>query len=66
MISEIIDIEFFHPSAFYIIGGLLIPFLRGRVRQGYMLLVSFLAFFAVFVDFARLVVAFAVTSAFLL
>ena len=47
MISDIIDIEFFHPSAFYIIGGLLIPFLRGRVRQGYMLLVSFLAFFAV-------------------
>ena len=47
MISEIFNIEFFHPSAYYIIGGLLIPLLKGRVKQGYMLLLSLLAFFAV-------------------
>ena len=47
MISEFFNISFFHPSAYYIIGGLLIPLLKGRVKQGYMLLLSLLAFFAV-------------------
>ena len=47
MISEIANIQFLHPSVFYILGGLLIPFLKGRVKQGYMLFVSLLAFFAV-------------------
>jgi len=47
MISEIINIQFMHPSAYYIIGGLLIPLFKGRIRQGYMLLLSLLAFFAV-------------------
>jgi len=45
--SEIFNIQFLHPSVFYILGGLLIPFLKGRVKQGYMLFVSLLAFFAV-------------------
>ena len=40
MISEIFNIQFFHPSIFYILGGLLIPVLRGKVKQGYMLTVS--------------------------
>ena len=47
MISEIFNIEFFHPSAYYIIGGLLIPLLKGRIKQGFMLLLTLLAFFAV-------------------
>ena len=47
MMSEIFNIQFLHPSVFYILGGLLIPFLKGRVKQGYMLFVSLLAFFAV-------------------
>ena len=47
MISEIFNIQFMHPSAYYIIGGLLIPLFKGRIRQGYMLLLSLLAFFAV-------------------
>ena len=47
MISEIANIQFLHPSVFYILGGILIPFLKGRVKQGYMLFVSLLAFFAV-------------------
>ena len=47
MISEIINVQFIHPSAYYIIGGLLIPLIKGRLRQGYMLLLSLLAFFAV-------------------
>ncbi|SVA46831.1 uncharacterized protein METZ01_LOCUS99685, partial [marine metagenome] len=41
------NIEFFHPSAYYIIGGLLIPLLKGRIKQGFMLLLTLLAFFAV-------------------
>ncbi|CUV09247.1 NADH-ubiquinone oxidoreductase chain L [hydrothermal vent metagenome] len=45
--SEIFNIQFLHPSVFYILGGLLIPFLKGRVKQGYMLFVSLLAFFTV-------------------
>ena len=44
---EMFSLEFVHPSAFYLIGGFLIPFLKGRVRQGYMLLIALLAFFAV-------------------
>ena len=47
MMSEIFNIQFLHPSVFYILGGLLIPFLKGIVKQGYMLFVSLLAFFAV-------------------
>ncbi len=47
MISEIFNIQFMHPSAYYIIGGLLIPLFKGRFKQGYMLLLSILAFFAV-------------------
>ena len=47
MMSEIFNIQFLHPSVFYILGGLLIPFLKGRVKQGYMFFVSLLAFFAV-------------------
>ena len=47
MISEMFNIEFFHPSAYYIIGGLLIPLLKGRIKQGFMLLLTLLAFFAV-------------------
>ena len=47
MMMEIFSLDFIHPSAFYLIGGLLIPVLKGRVRQGYMLLIALLAFFAV-------------------
>ena len=47
MMSEIFNIQFLHPSVFYILGGLFIPFLKGRVKQGYMFFVSLLAFFAV-------------------
>jgi len=47
MMSDIINIQFIHPSAYYIIGGLLIPLLKGKIKQGYMLLLSLLAFFAV-------------------
>ena len=38
---------FIHPSLFFILGGLLIPLLRGRIKQSYMLLVALLAFLAV-------------------
>ncbi|MHC4464182.1 MAG: Na(+)/H(+) antiporter subunit D [Planctomycetota bacterium] len=41
------DSLFIHPALFYIIGGLLIPLLKGRIRQGYMLLLALSAFFAV-------------------
>jgi multicomponent Na+:H+ antiporter subunit D len=41
------DSLFFHPSVFYLIGGLLIPLLKGRIRQGYMLFLALSAFFAV-------------------
>ena len=47
MMSEIFNIQFLHPSFFYILGSLFIPFLKGRVKQGYMFFVSLLAFFAV-------------------
>jgi len=49
MMSEIINIQFLHPSVLYILGGLLIPLFKGKVKQGYMLAVSLLAFFAVVV-----------------
>ena len=47
MMSEIFNIQFLHPSVFYILGSLFIPFLKGRVKQSYMFFVSLLAFFAV-------------------
>ena len=40
---------FIHPSVFFILGGLFIPFLKGRIKKGYMILVALLAFFAVFI-----------------
>ena len=40
---------FIHPSVFFILGGLLIPFLQGRIKKGYMIFVALLAFFAVFI-----------------
>ena len=49
MMSEIFNIQFLHPSVLYILGGLLIPLFKGKVKQGYMLAVSLLAFFAVVV-----------------
>jgi multicomponent Na+:H+ antiporter subunit D len=45
MISDI----FIHPSVFYLLGGLLIPLLKGRIKQGYMLLLALSAFIAVVV-----------------
>ena len=38
---------FIHPSVFFILGGLLIPFLRGRAKQSYMVVMAFLAFLVV-------------------
>jgi|TARA_B100000446_G_scaffold139571_1_gene132062 multicomponent Na+:H+ antiporter subunit D len=38
---------FIHPSLFFILGGLLIPFLRGRGKQSYMVVMALLAFLAV-------------------
>jgi multicomponent Na+:H+ antiporter subunit D len=38
---------FIHPSLFYLIGGLVIPLISGRLRQGYMLLLALGAFFSV-------------------
>jgi multicomponent Na+:H+ antiporter subunit D len=43
MISNI----FIHPSVFYLLGGLLIPLLKGRIKQGYMLTLALSAFIAV-------------------
>lgn len=43
MINDI----FIHPSMFYILGGLLIPLFKGRIKQGYMLLLALSAFIAV-------------------
>ena len=40
---------FIHPSVFFILGGLFIPFLKGRIKKGYMIFVALLAFFAVFI-----------------
>ena len=39
--------DFIHPAVFYLLGGLLIPLLRGKVKQGYMLLLVVAAFLAV-------------------
>ena len=39
--------DFIHPAVFYLLGGLLIPLLRGRVKQCYMLLLVVAAFLAV-------------------
>ncbi len=47
MINDILNIEFIHPSVYYILGGLLIPVLKGKIKQGYMLLLTLLAFLAV-------------------
>ncbi len=47
MISNLFQLEFIHPSVFYLLGGLLIPLLKGRVKQGYMLFLALSAFFAV-------------------
>ena len=49
MMSEIFNIQFLHPSVLYILGGLLIPLFKGKVKQSYMLAVALLAFFAVVV-----------------
>ncbi len=38
---------FIHPSVFYLLGGLLIPLFKGRIKQGYMLLLALSAFIAV-------------------
>ena len=40
---------FIHPSAFFIVGGILIPFLNGRVKKSYMILVALLSFLAVII-----------------
>ena len=45
--SEIFNIQFLHPSAIYLLGGLFIPLFKGRIKQGYMLFVALMAFFAV-------------------
>lgn len=48
MINESLYINhWIHPSLFFILGSLLIPLLRGKVRQGYMLLLAILAFLTV-------------------
>jgi multicomponent Na+:H+ antiporter subunit D len=38
---------FIHPSLFFILGGLLIPVLKGRGKQIYMVVMALLAFLAV-------------------
>jgi multicomponent Na+:H+ antiporter subunit D len=40
-------IEWVHPAGLYILGALLIPLFKGRMRQGYLLLVTALAVFSV-------------------
>jgi len=45
--SEIFNIQFLHPSAIYLLGGLFIPLFKGRIKQGYMFFVALMAFFAV-------------------
>ena len=39
-------IEWFHPGLVYILGAPLIPLLKGRVKQAYLLLLPVLAFTA--------------------
>lgn len=41
-------IDWFHPSVLFILGALLVPFLRGKVRQTYLMLIPILAVAAVF------------------
>ena len=40
---------FIHPSVFFILGALIIPFLKGRAKQSYMVVVALLAFLAVLI-----------------
>lgn len=40
-------IEWFHPGAILIVGAVLVPFLKGRVKQAYLLLLPALAFAAI-------------------
>jgi len=40
---------FIHPAAFFIIGGLLIPFLNGRIKQYYLVSMALLAFLSVLI-----------------
>jgi len=47
MMSEIFNIQFLHPSAIYLLGGLFIPLFKGRIKQGYMFFVALMAFYAV-------------------
>ncbi|HIO89325.1 MAG TPA: Na+/H+ antiporter subunit D, partial [Candidatus Marinimicrobia bacterium] len=46
MMRVMFSLEFVHPSAFYLLGGLFIPLFKGRIRQGYMLLIAISAFIA--------------------
>jgi len=41
-------IDWFHPSILFIFGACLIPFLRGRIQQAYLLLIPMLAITAVY------------------
>lgn len=41
-------IDWFHPSILFIFGAVLIPFLRGKVQQAYLLIIPLLAVLAVF------------------
>ncbi|MFH0729647.1 MAG: Na(+)/H(+) antiporter subunit D [Pseudomonadota bacterium] len=41
-------IDWFHPSILFIFGAILIPFLKGRIQQAYLLIIPALAIFAVF------------------
>lgn len=40
--------DWFHPAFLYIFGAILIPFLKGKVRQAYLVLIPLLAVYAVF------------------
>jgi multicomponent Na+:H+ antiporter subunit D len=41
-------IDWFHPSILFIFGAILIPFLKGRLQQVYLLVIPAIAIFAVF------------------
>jgi multicomponent Na+:H+ antiporter subunit D len=41
-------IDWFHPSILFIVGAFLIPFLRGKLRQSYLMLIPLLAVGSVF------------------
>ena len=41
-------IDWFHPSIFYILGAFAIPFLHGKVRQAYLMLIPLLGVAAIF------------------